>query len=184
MPRSTVDPDKLVFFGELSAGGGEVCIKFTRSYSKEAHELCVMLDIAPRLRGFEKIPGGWYMVVMDRIDEGYYSYNNFRKSSKFHAAHTSPLHDAIWKGLKSFHDRGFVHGDVRDVNLMVARSGEARFRLIDFDWAGEVGKVLYPMNVNTEGLWRPPNAYDNNPITIEHDEQMMEYIVGKASVTK
>ncbi|KAG5653093.1 hypothetical protein H0H81_002318 [Sphagnurus paluster] len=179
---SQVDPDKLLFFGELLEGGDDICIKFTHSYSKEAHEFCAALNIAPRLRGFDKIPGGWYMVVMDRIDEEYYSYNNFRRSSNFNAEYTSPLHDAIWRGLKSFHDGGYVHGDVRGVNLMVAKSGEARFRLIDFDWAGEVDKALYPMNVNTEGLWRPADAYDNNPITIQHDEQMMEFIIGKASV--
>ena len=37
------------------------------------------------------------------------------------------------------------------MNLMVKRGGEAGLMLIDFDWAGEIGKVLYSMNVN-QGL--------------------------------
>jgi hypothetical protein len=29
---------------------------------------------------------------------------------------------------------------------MVAKNGEAKFRLIDFDWAGKEGTARYPMN--------------------------------------
>jgi len=60
-------PDKLVFFGE--SDGIKVCVKFVTRYSKEAHIQCASMGIAPILRGFEALPGGWFMVVMDRIDD-------------------------------------------------------------------------------------------------------------------
>ncbi|GLB38823.1 hypothetical protein LshimejAT787_0506880 [Lyophyllum shimeji] len=95
-----VDPDKLIFFGRLRDGGDEVCIiKLARRYSREVREFCGLLDIAPRLRGFDKIPGGWYMVVMDQIGEEYTSYEEFRDSSNFDTARASLLRGAIWKGL-------------------------------------------------------------------------------------
>ena len=60
-------PDKLIFFGK--SDGIKVCVKFVTRYSKEAHIQCASMGIAPILRGFEALPGGWFMVVMDRIDD-------------------------------------------------------------------------------------------------------------------
>jgi hypothetical protein len=68
-----------------------------------------------------------------------------------------------------------VHGDIRDTNVMVRKDGEMGFMLVDFDWAGEIGVVRYPMNVNrAENLWRPDGASDGNVITAHHDIQMLE----------
>jgi serine/threonine protein kinase len=67
--------------------------------------------------------------------------------------------------LKALHDKGYLHGDIRTVNLVVAKNDEAKFRLIDFDWAGK------EMNVYTgSGLWYPADVYDRNPITTMHHE--------------
>jgi hypothetical protein len=64
----------LIFFGE--SAGYDVCVKFVTRYSKEVHLYCVSLDISPQLRGFETLPGGWLMIVMDRIDEEYVALDN------------------------------------------------------------------------------------------------------------
>ncbi|KAF9220631.1 hypothetical protein BS17DRAFT_848507, partial [Gyrodon lividus] len=60
--------DKLIFFGTLTEGSTEaaICIKFVQ-YSRDAHLHCASSGFAPRLRGFEKLPGGSYMVVMDKL---------------------------------------------------------------------------------------------------------------------
>src|ERR1700732_1646428 len=62
-----LDEDKLIFRGR--DGGDDICIKFVRRYSKDAHLKCASLGFAPTLRGFQSIPGEWYMVIMDYIDD-------------------------------------------------------------------------------------------------------------------
>jgi hypothetical protein len=61
---------------------------------------------------------------------------------------------------------------------MVRRNGEAGFMLVDFDWAGENGKVRYPININTTDVKRPKGAVDGEPITVEHDVEMLQYLLG------
>ncbi|KIJ63840.1 hypothetical protein HYDPIDRAFT_67875, partial [Hydnomerulius pinastri MD-312] len=58
------------------------------------------------------------------------------------------LIETIRATLTRLHQKGYVHGDVRDTNIMVSRSNKAKFMLVDFDWAGKIGEVRYPMNVN------------------------------------
>jgi hypothetical protein len=60
--------EKLVFFGQTD-DGKSICIKFVRSYSKNAHEICASMGIAPELKGFQVVPGGWHMVIMDVVAE-------------------------------------------------------------------------------------------------------------------
>ena len=43
---------KLVFFGKTDRDE-DICIKFVRSYSKDAHLYCASKGCAPALRGFE-----------------------------------------------------------------------------------------------------------------------------------
>jgi hypothetical protein len=46
--------------------------------------------------------------------------------------------------------------------------------LFDFDWAGEIGNVRYPINVNRgPQLERPDGAYDGALIMAEHDIEML-----------
>jgi hypothetical protein len=42
-----------------------VVVKFARSYSRDLHEHCAASALAPALLGFEKLPGGWFIVVME-----------------------------------------------------------------------------------------------------------------------
>jgi hypothetical protein len=39
-----------------------------------------------------------------------------------------------------------VHGDFRMANIMLKEGEEDKAVLIDFDWAGEAGKVKYPVS--------------------------------------
>ncbi|KAH0828842.1 hypothetical protein J3R83DRAFT_3312 [Lanmaoa asiatica] len=43
--------------------------------------------------------------------------------------------------LKAFHHAGFVHGDIRDVNIVVSKTDVTRFMFVDFDWSGRKGEV-------------------------------------------
>jgi RIO-like serine/threonine protein kinase len=50
----------------------------------------------------------------------------------------SHYHDIIRK-LTSLHQENYVHGDIRNTNIMMKKDGNQGFKLVDFDW--------YPMNV-------------------------------------
>ena len=55
------------------------------------------------------------------------------------------------------HQQGFVHGDILNVNVMITNGLTLAVMLlvVDFDWAGRIGEVRYPMNVNREDVYRP-----------------------------
>ena len=69
-----------------------------------------------------------------------------------------------------------VHGDLRDINFLVSKDATFQLKLIDFDWAGEVRAVRYPINVNHEEIRRPASALNGELITIEHDDEMVDCI--------
>ena len=48
----------------------------------------------------------------------------------------------MWKLVHRFHSQGFVHGDLRDANILIENDGI--MKLVDFDWGGEVDQVSYP----------------------------------------
>jgi serine/threonine protein kinase len=127
------------------------------------------LGFAPGLRGFTNIGGGWFMVVMDFIDDGYQLLDD------------SPVMDSFVSEVRekviSLHQAGYVHGDIRTTNIMVKKSRQPGIFLIDFDWAGVIGEVRYPMNVNVEDIRRPDGAIDNELILAEHDIAMVDFIV-------
>ena len=61
--------------------------------------------------------------------------------------------------VRTLHEGGFVHGDIRDANLLIDRaslaSDDVTIHLIDFDWAGCVGEAKYPIGMNCETVRRP-----------------------------
>ncbi|KDQ09443.1 hypothetical protein BOTBODRAFT_47593 [Botryobasidium botryosum FD-172 SS1] len=159
-------PEKLIFYGETD-DRRPICIKFARAYSKDAHQACVSLNCAPALLGFDILPGGWHMVVMDRLDESYHRVDTIERP--FPAG----LRQNIFEKVKQLHQAGFVHGDLREVNMWA--NGED-FMLIDFDWAGVSGEVQYPMKVYAgRDPWRPEGAYDGQLIKPDHDLEMIEH---------
>ncbi|KAG1731694.1 hypothetical protein EDB19DRAFT_2007418 [Suillus lakei] len=160
-----LDPTKLLF-SVKTTDNKPLCIKFTRQYSKEVHQLCASNGFAPALHGFELLPGGWYMIVMEMITEDYCCLGDL--SAPY------PHHAALAERLESLHQQGYVHGDIRDTNIMVKRTCDPGFKLIDFDWSGEIGRVRYPMNVyRGDRLWRPDGAKDGELIMAEHDIEML-----------
>lgn len=173
--------DKLVFFGRVVPGDSavvgsddpkeELCVKFVRRYSKEAHQICASELCAPRLRGFESLPGGWFMVVMDAVNKDFVELHQLDKSAR-----TPQLREQLEAKLTSLHQAGYVHGDVRDTNVMVREDGQG-FMLVDFDWSGEIGTVTYPMNIiRGPQLQRPDGAADGQLITPDHDISMLGYM--------
>jgi len=163
---SHLDKAKLIF--SCRTDDGNICVKFVRQYSESAHLICSTLGFAPVLRGFEKVAGGWFMVVMDLLGDTYQDLVD----SPFKAAFS----EEITEKIISFHQAGYVHGDLRETNILVKYDGTPGIMLVDFDWAGVVGEVRYPPNVNTREIKRPRGAYDGELIKAEHDIAMLSFM--------
>lgn len=83
----------------------------------------------------------------------------------------------ISAGLVKLHQAHFVHGDVRDVNMMVEKDGKPGFMLIDFDWAGVIGKDPLPwLSQFQQSGFLATRQSDGIPIKSRHDMAMLEEI--------
>jgi len=75
--------------------------------------------------------------------------------------------------LSDLHQEGWVHGDIRDSNIMVKKSSPFEtFQLVDFDWSGRIGEARYPLDVNTTSVKRPDAVAGGELIKAEHDIEM------------
>ena len=168
-----------IFFGDLdSTARQRVCIKFTHQYSEDVHRFCAAKGHAPKLHAVQRLPGGFYMVVMDDIGEEYISLDHFVDGSQ--EIVSSPAYAALKENIQWFleemHRAGWVHGDLRTSNVMVKKSGlDGSFLLIDFDWSGKNQEVTYPSFMNRTDLRRPVGADDGEPILALHDIEMLSY---------
>jgi hypothetical protein len=64
----------LLFKGKTDEGK-PICIKFVRTYGKEVHLWFAAKGFAPPLIAYEKLPGGWYMVVMGLLDDSWVPFD-------------------------------------------------------------------------------------------------------------
>lgn len=176
--HNTDDPGCLNFYGELINPAEPItpiCIKFVRQYSKAAHEHCALLKRAPILYGFEKLPGGWLMVVMEKLDPNLYR-TFYNRRSEFNSTQYGEIQNALRSCVVDLHKADMVHGDIRGCNFLIHKDDLTDIKLIDFDWAGEVGIVRYPMNVGHIDIARPDDARDGQLVTKEHDLQMITFL--------
>jgi hypothetical protein len=151
----------------------EVIVKFTRRYCPGLHSFCAERSLAPKLLGHEMIPGGWHVVLMKRIVQ------------KYTLEYLGRDHFQTWSRelkslVKDFHDEGWVHGDLRDANVMVDQKEPAHVLLVDFDWGGNVndGQVYYPTALVNEELVKPGDP-DDLRITKEHDDRVLALTLDK-----
>ncbi|CCA70121.1 hypothetical protein PIIN_04060 [Serendipita indica DSM 11827] len=160
--RHRLFPEKLLFECVQKEERTALCVKFTLSA--------------------ERLPGGWWMVVMEYLSEDEYST---RSSVKVDVI---KFKEAIKDAVDVLHVNGFVHGDIRTCNIMVCRwwdddIGMKNVKVIDFDWAGRVGEAKYPANVNYTEIMRPEDARDGLLIKKEHDLEMLERVVSDTEAT-
>ena len=136
---------RLLFFINAAAEGyGPLLVKFCRQYGKDAHIACSKLGIAPKMVGFENLPGGWVAVVMEHLP------SSFKSLSELTSEITLKFEDPVTSAVKRMHDAGFVHGDLRDTNILVNTADNDDVKIVDWDWAGHPGSVEYPISINLE----------------------------------
>ena len=188
------DPTNVTFLAKVKSSGSDrkLVVKFVDRYGEGAHELLANAGMAPKLlycglldgnndvRNTRKSPrsstetGGLYvglprMVVMEYIDGKTMDDLSF------------PLPDdgreQIKDAIQKLRDAKFVFGDLRRPNVMFSKD---KVFLIDFDWAGEKGKVRYPRNLSRRVKW-PEEAeeLEMKPIEYCHDIFMLDQLFSK-----
>jgi serine/threonine protein kinase len=148
--------------------GNRVVVKFVRRYSPEAHHLLADSSLAPRLLHHELIPNtGIHFVVMEHIKakEVGEDYLKVRENM-----------ESLRKALEKLHEEGFVFGDLREPNILIAE-GSGDLKLVDFDWCGKAGEVRYPVNINKEIEW-PGAVVGGEKIELEHDRAWFKALTG------
>ena len=82
--------------------------------------------------------------------------------------------DQTATAIQKLHDAQLVFGDLRARNITV--SGNKAI-LIDFDWAGEAGKVRYPRNLSGSVVW-PEDArlLEMKPALVAHNLFMLDQL--------
>lgn len=167
---------KLIFAATSNLDGKKLVVKFTRQYSADAHRFLSELDLAPTLYQCVQIHGNWLVIVMDM------SPYDLLFGTHLSEPEQAKVQQKAGSILDLLHAGGYVHGDVRDANILVDREslsskdGEVKLHLIDFDWAGCVGEAKYPMGVNTVSVRRPAGVDEGVFITKEHDIEMVRYL--------
>jgi serine/threonine protein kinase len=168
--RLLPDNGSLVFVGKLSSThppGGEIVVKFTRRYGPEVHDFCNDHNCAPALLGFEKLDGGWFLVVMERLR----GYEMLGPATENVVAVQQVLKEIVGQ----FHEHNMVHGDLRAPNIML-HPNTKDVKLIDFDWAGVQGNVRYPPNLSEDITW-PEGVSDGELILPAHDDYFIDSLV-------
>jgi hypothetical protein len=146
-----------------------LAVKFALNYSKDVHLMCAERKCAPLLYGFEKLAGGWYMVVMEYLGD-----HEYRKPN---SSDRDLIQGTVKELILGLQQRNCVHGDIRRSNLLIGPKGSVK--LLDFDWAGTIGVARYPRRINPMiDTWnkRPEGVEDGALITFEHDLAMLQLL--------
>lgn len=200
--REALFGDRWVFNGhyEPASGGGAAApglgglhpcaIKLVAGgYGGEAHRAAAKAGAAPDVYGIARLPGGFIVVVMELLS----AEDGWRPYDKSNDGHRSAAFAAWERGLRAC---GNVHGDLSAANILVRRLQQQQVsdgdggshapsssstasslweaRFLDFDWAGEAGKVCYPRTRNPNLDWAP-GSKPGRPIEAAHDEDVLRH---------
>ncbi|EPQ56756.1 hypothetical protein GLOTRDRAFT_128693 [Gloeophyllum trabeum ATCC 11539] len=168
-------PQKRLYRADCEYEGSprKVIVKYTLRYSRQAHVRAVALGFAPRLLDVQEFYQ-WYMVVMEDVSADYTPLYAWQGK-------TEELEEPVREVVDKLHNDGFVHGDVRDVNILVrnaASDGQPRILLVDWDWAGREGEVRYPRNISPD-IPRHQDAVAGAIIKRSHDVKMVDDLFPK-----
>jgi hypothetical protein len=170
----TIDYMNLIF-DATQLGGVEVLAKIVlRSYGKGVHAHLAAQDMAPQLYGTSDIQDIASVVVMGLLGDGWmtlFNYRNNRHRDGIPEDRRGRLLQRLEGILDCLGASQMVHGDFRMVNIMLKAGEEEKAVLIDFDWAGEAGKVKYPVT-RSDGFGYPGEP--GGPIGAGDDREFYE----------
>jgi tRNA A-37 threonylcarbamoyl transferase component Bud32 len=148
-----------------------VLVKFTGQYCPELHHFCAQRDHAPKLLGYGTMPGGWKVAVMEFVE------HDRDQRARQALQHWVKWEQDLTRLVRDFHGQGLVHGNLRVANFIIPSKQPETIKLIDFDWAGEVGKVCFPSSRLNEELM--DETRDSLLITKAHDTRVLNAALGR-----
>ncbi|KAJ6567373.1 hypothetical protein DFH09DRAFT_1156775 [Mycena vulgaris] len=154
-----------------------VVVKFTQTYCPEAHKLLAQQGHAPELLYCGPVDHSdsapsyqlLKMIVMEYIDG--------KTAAQLQDKLPEDFAQQLTKIVSVLHDDGYVFGDLRWPNLMVAGG---QVKLIDFDWAGKAGCATYPIHLAHDIAW-PAGATAMGKIEKEHDIEMLKGLIDSST---
>jgi len=154
----------------ISSDLKHIYVKFSQRYSVDLHRFCVSQGLAPKLLGFQQLSGGWFVVAMEKIDsvavEKITSFPEVEEWKK-----------DIQALMGGFHQKDLVHGDLRLANFIFTKSeNPRRMLLVDFDWGGKEGEVVYPSKLLNPELGVPNKKLRDRKITKDYDRKCLERV--------
>ena len=178
---------KLLFHASWSppSGGGalRVCVKFVTRYRPDIHALWAGAGLAPALYACEPLGGDdapWHMVIMELLHpQTWQSLPALQPDARAAARPVAQAALAAAHALRLPSGASCVHGDARDVNVMMSRTPDGGWRaaFVDFDWAGEEGRSTYPILMSV-GLTWAPGARPGLPMLQANDTQQLSMAGG------
>ena len=144
----------------------EVVVKFGQ-YGEDVHRFLADRFLAPRLHMCQRLSGGWYAIVMDKV-----------QGTPIHSSVEEPVMKSLEDAVRTLHENGYVHGDLHPPNILVVGKSVC---ILDFDLSGKEGTVRYPksFNVTKSGRWHP-DVKNGSLITKEHDLHLLKQIKANA----
>ncbi|KAJ7867598.1 hypothetical protein B0H13DRAFT_2559789, partial [Mycena leptocephala] len=144
-------------------------VKFVQQYGRHAHKFMAQKGLAPQLIYHGELGdgyGGLCMVVMELVE-----------GKTLHAVYgtqdlPASVKHQVSDALNSLNDGGFVFGDLRRQNIMVAHADQS-IRFIDFDWSGKDGEVRYPFHLSSL-IRQNARAEEYNFITKVHQDALFK----------
>ncbi|GJJ11048.1 hypothetical protein Clacol_005279 [Clathrus columnatus] len=150
---------------------------YLRQYSETVHRFLANLKHAPLLLAVNDVGGGWKMVVME-----YSQYTRLDSSAlRLNDESRRTIKQQVQEIVKKLHAQELVHGDIRQVNILVDKKTLDNLKnilihLVDFNWARQAGIAKYPLRINTRSIRRPSDVAGGTLITKSHDLAMIDFL--------
>lgn len=129
-------------------------------YGETVHCMLAERGLAPLLHGTACVAGAPSAIVMEYLDanSGWTTLETYIKEHQEIMINTE--HPKLVELLETMKTKGVVHGDLRPNNIMCRElpdrgkeRGELEIKVIDFDWAGQLGMARYPVSMNQQIPW-------------------------------
>jgi len=180
-------------------------VKFTQRYGVDAHEAWATAELAPKLLKQRQVAGMWQQVVMEYLppelpDASGWLTLRYLMQPLEEQLKAAPqqlvlapelLPQLIQQAQGLLCDAHAVpvsglpaaHGDARPDNIMVCvKSGEVlKLKLIDMDWAGVAGRVIYPALLNTKNIAWPDGVAPGKVLQQKHDVDLLRLQCNKTT---
>lgn len=144
------------------------------TYGRESHALAGSARFAPRLLGTAGVSGAPTIYVMELLSksEGWFHLVKPERPEQITQQQEKQLRDRGNALISFLSTNKRVHGDLRGCNIMCRLDGnDVDLRVLDWDWAGELGTARYPAALNTEAGYQGSSG---GLIDASHDKNMLK----------